>query len=493
MKTNHTKSILERLFAHDFYKNTDTAALVKQHDISAQLRLAAAVKKPAVAPMVQTANIISSIPPQGIVITTAGQYQFANDITWTPANPGAAITIKADGVVLDLAGFTLQAAIGDVSSIYNGIEVCNADMVSVQNGTISGFTYYGVSASCSYLLDVSNITVNGLAYQNTQTALATPCGIFVNKAIDFLIQNCSVQNMNVTSASCAGIQVNKSVNGLVIGCNLNAFVNNDGAVQGFSYLMSSGVTTIGCSSSTFQSHYLGETLTSGHTVLGFCPILCVGLFFENCGASGMTGCCDDCHGMSVFLDADIVVSSFFASGVIDGVTPTNTGAKATGLEVYGVDVVINDCTVENITAIVPQDLQSAGFSACGANITFNNCQAQNVMVVNAQGQPDTSLGYGTGFGWAPDPRQIFIWPANNVTYNNCTATNCQLGFDTWNHTNSIWEPNISAPGCPTFMLIQPAGTQRVVSMDKCSESPNGQYQQVAITNIAANNVYPAGE
>jgi hypothetical protein len=123
-------------------------------------------------------------------------------------------------------------------------------------------------------------------------------------------------------------------------------------------------------------------------------------------------------------------------------------------------------------------------------IAFNNCTAKNVVVTDAEGQPTTSLGYGAGFGWAPDPRWPFkTWAANSVTYNGCSAIDCQLGFDTWFHTNSLWE-NISAPGCPVSMLIQPEGTPRTLSIDKCSESPDGQYQTVIINNIAANNTYP---
>ena len=44
--------------------------------------------------------------------------------------------------------------------------------------------------------------------------------------------------------------------------------------------------------------------------------------------------------------------------------------------------------------------------------------------------------------------------------------------------------------CPIFILAQPDGTERVLSMDKCSESPTGLPQQVTIKNIAANNTYP---
>jgi hypothetical protein len=203
----------------------------------------------------------------------------------------------------------------------------------------------------------------------------------------------------------------------------------------------------------------------------------------------MEGCCDDCHGMSVFLDTLVEVNNFSATNVMDGVTPKKTGAKATGLEVYGVGITLNNCTAENITAIVPQDLQGAGFSAWGTAITFNNCTATNVKVTDASGTPSIQYGYGTGFGWAPDPRQEFnSKPASLVQYNGCVSRNCQLGFDTWFHIDSVWK-NVSASDCPIFILIQPLGTTRTLSMDKCSESPDGKYQEVTLHNIAKNITY----
>jgi hypothetical protein len=110
-------------------------------------------------------------------------------------------------------------------------------------------------------------------------------------------------------------------------------------------------------------------------------------------------------------------------------------------------------------------------------------------VTDANGIPSTQYGYGTGFGWAPDPRPEFNnQPASLVQYNNCVSKDCQLGFDTWFHTDCQWQ-NVSASGCPVFILIQPPGTPRTLGMDKCSESPNGQYQKVTIYNIAKNIAY----
>jgi len=239
-----------------------------------------------------------------------------------------------------------------------------------------------------------------------------------------------VQNLNVTAAASAGIQLLESTIGTVSGCSLSNFVNHDGSVQGYSYILSSLINTQNCKSTNFQSHYQGKTKTLGHTVLGFVPILCVALKYENCTATNMTGCCDDCHGMSVFLDAFIEVIKYSANNIIDGITKSNSGAKATGLEVYGVEVTVKDSSAENIKAINPQDLQAAGFSAAGTIIKFINCKAKNVIVTDKKANENPDLGYGVGYGWAPDPRIEFrIWNAHDVTYKDCSATSCQVGFE----------------------------------------------------------------
>ncbi|MCE3294902.1 MAG: hypothetical protein K0R65_616 [Crocinitomicaceae bacterium] len=486
-------SVLEKISSLDFFKTLNMEALIRRYELSAQLRIAAATPPAATPPQPQVGPVISSIPAEGIVINTPGSYEFANDITWAPTSPGAAISIQADNVTLDLKGFTLQANNLDVYQQFKGIELLNGTTNTVQNGTISGMTYYGLHADSINTLQISGLTVTNMSYSDIQTAAATPCGILVDKTEGFTITGCQVSNMNVLSASCAGIQALESVNGTLSGCAISNLQNQDGAVQGYSYLLSAGVQTTNCTASAFQSFYKGLTKTTGHTVLGFIPIFCVDLIFDSCSSTTMTGCCDDCHGMSVFLNAYVSVTNFTATGVTDGVTPRNTGAKATGLEVYGCNITITNCSVENIMAIVPQDLQSAGFSAWGQTITFDGCTATNVQVVDAQRNPDTKLGYGTGFGWAPDPRPEFSGQAaDQVTYNNCTSNNCQLGFDTWYHTNSTWT-GITTPGCPISILVQPDGTQRTLSMDKCSESPSGQEMSVTLSNIAANNTYPSRE
>ena len=488
MQTSPTH-ILDRLFSIPFFKDIDTAALVQQYDRSSVLRQGNRAAKPAVPPQALAGTSITSLPPEGILIAAPGQYELANDITWSPTSEGFAITVTASGVVLDLRGHTLsvQSPRPNTARQYSGVSISGGD-VTVQGGTVNGATYYGLSASSAPGLKVQGMTFGAIGHPEIATGYQ-PCGIFIDQTDGFTVENCIVQNLSVTAPSCAGIQVVDSQNGTISSCTMTRFLNNDGAVQGFSYLLCEHISTSGCKCENFQSHYVGKTVTKGHTVIGYIPILCANLRFDHCSSTSMTGCCDDCHGMSVFLDTLVEVNDFSATNVVDGVTPEHTGAKATGLEVYGVGITLNNCIAETITAIVPRDRQSAGFSAWGTAITFNNCTAIDVKVTDASGTPSTQYGYGTGFGWAPDPRQAFNGnPASLVQYNGCVSRNCQVGFDTWFHTDSVWK-NIGAVECPIFILIQPPGAVRTFSMDRCSESPDGKYQEVTLRNIAKNITY----
>jgi hypothetical protein len=188
-----------------------------------------------------------------------------------------------------------------------------------------------------------------------------------------------------------------------------------------------------------------------------------------------------------------VVKNCKVFSVLDGAGPAQTGAKATGIEVYGSDVTVSHCAVNYISAINPQDKQCTGFScAQGSNIKFLHCKAENVKVYNEFGIEDTSKGYGTGFGWAPDPR--IVEPAVDVLYKDCTAKYCQVGFDSWFHINSLWK-NIYSKDNGIAILNLGDTAQRTLSCDPCSECGctfPGCYPNpltITITNVASNNVF----
>ncbi|MDH5181943.1 MAG: hypothetical protein OEY07_19945, partial [Gammaproteobacteria bacterium] len=95
------------------------------------------------------------------------------------------------------------------------------------------------------------------------------------------------------------------------------------------------------------------------------------------------------------------------------------------------------------------------------------------------------IGTGTGFGWAPDPR-LYRTGAIGVTYENCTAVNCQVGFDTWNHIGCKWD-NPSYNNCAINILVEPGGTRTLYGAPCTECNPP---VTVTIINQAKNNIFP---
>lgn len=449
---------------------------------------------------VQAEPAISAIPAEGIVIEQPGTYYLTKDIIWIPGTQEnyMAINITCSNVVLDLNGYKITAVCLDHTANIVGINAGSADgcqNITIQNGELINMSKHGIKATSISNLNITNVTVKGSEYtyfgsDNTVTA----SGIYVGLSNYVNITQCTVTGIKVTSPAYAGIQLGTTTNATVSNCYASNLVNLDGTVTGFSYvLLCENVLTLNCHSSEFRSYYqanpLGTTTTLGHTVLGFLPTFCSNLHYENCTSTNLRGCCDDCHGMSIFLSDDVTVQGFRATGIVDGDAPVNTGAKATGLEVYGNNILIKFCVVENIFAIVPQDKQSCGFSAAGNNITFESCVANNVLVFDENRNITNDYnkyGYGIGFGWAPDPRPSFIdMYAKDTIYLNCGAMYCQVGFDTWNHINGTWE-NWKTENCNIDVLQQP-NTTRIFSMNNCSELPSGMTSPIIINNNCSNN------
>jgi hypothetical protein len=87
-----------------------------------------------------TATPITALP---FTITAPGNYYLPADLTATA--PGAAITVNADQVVLDLNGRTLKATGAAASPLVGiGVAVLNHEDVTIQNGDIDKFGYIGV-------------------------------------------------------------------------------------------------------------------------------------------------------------------------------------------------------------------------------------------------------------------------------------------------------------------------------------------------------------
>lgn len=486
---------LDQALANAIFAAFDKATLLNEFDRSSKIQ---ALQQPYFkqsGQRVQQGNVISQIPSTGIIITSPGTYTFAGNIAWSPsASYTSAIMIQSNDVTLNMSGYSLTALVADSSWHTAGIVVNGpADNVLITNGTLDAFTEYGILAAHVCGLDVTRVIASGLHLNDLTQREVTPAGIFAAYSQDVGIVQCTVLKSNITTDAGAGIQLIRTNQSTVSSCTVQSLVNNAGGMQGFSYLACENITTADCAADSFQTFYGGNDLTSGHTCIGFLPTLCFGLVFFRCTATNLTGCCDDCHGLSVFLCGDAAVTQFHASKILDGVTPgpVPSGAKATGIEVYSLlGVKVSDSTATDIRALNPQDLQAAGFSAWGAGVEFTGCSAIRVSVQNDNGVRDMR---GIGFGWAPDPRPGFDGvPASLTSYTDCQADTCDVAFDTWYHELSTWTAT-TYTNCGTGYLAEPLAT-RTLSCNPCSECPATNYQpqpyQSPLINIAFGNTYP---
>ena len=495
-KMNQLKLAIEKIISHKTFKNIDQDALIQKVGSKAEATKkyselkpsTPATKGPSKNPSGSAPGDISEIPAEGIKITQSGLYLFTQTINWSaPDATCAAITIEANDVTIDLCGHELSATVGDSSQNIVGIYTQNTKNICITNGTLINMCLHGVQANHVEDLIISKLLISGLAYSNLNIRGACPSGITVYGGSKAILDDCNVQYGYFTADSCTGIQLSHTEEAIVRNCSVDNMINYAGSVQGFSYILSNFVKTLNCHSSNFQSHFGGNIRAVGHTVIGFLPMACTVIEYTNCSSSKLTGCNDDCHGMSAFICLDITVSHFKAQHIIDGVCPENTGAKATGVEIYGVDATLINCSVDSIKAINPQDKQCAGFSFWGVGIKVTNCTASNILVCDQQGNYNTSIGYGMGFAWAPDPRKsLSSMGANFVTYDHCQAINCQVGFDTWSHIDSVWK-NVSYSNCDINLLVQPGG-KRILSGNLGSEC--NPPITTLVDNIARDNVYP---
>ena len=257
-------------------------------------------------------------------------------------------------------------------------------------------------------------------------------------------------------------------------------------------------------------------LVMPHNVWPYVTHPCGDITVSNCVISNVVGGIDDAHGISFFVATNVVVDKVRVHHVLDG---TNTlgpggsnfgGSKATGIESYGnptvdnANFLIQNSHVDDIHAISPGDLAAIGFSAAGGGINFVNCTASNVRVTGTNRLiPGASPGRGYGFAWAPDIRVIYQYPAWGATFTACTASFCDVGFDTFNFQDSTWYTPTMISNRMTDFLVEPSvpfyaeGTVRVLYgsyWNEVLDVPPGEIKGIPVWNNAIGNTrtYPSG-
>jgi len=436
--------------------------------------------------------VIDEIPPAGIIISTPGTYLLKKNLEWHPEGDGAAISITGNGVILDMQGHTLRSSTTNFKT--TGISASICQNLDIKNGTIENMGLAGIQSVFCVNVNIYKIEVDGLNHEDVIN-FVVPTGILASESINVTIDKCTVKNIDVRTASCTGIQLTATIISKVTNCKVRDLFNRDGACSGIGHIACSDILIDSCRLNNIKTTFIDNLNTQGHTAIGIIPTLSTGITINNCVVCNVKGSCDDAHGMSIFLCENAIVTKSKVFHVIDGLGSAKQGAKATGIEIYGNNVLVSDCYVKDIVAINPEDKQSTGFS-CGAseNVQFIRCKARDVKVFNEKGKHSDSLGYGTGFGWAPDPRPDFLLPAINVLYQDCNAKHCQVGFDSWFHINSVWD-RVTSIENEIAVLNLGNSAQRTLSCGPCSECGctfTACYPTpyvVTVNNVADNNTF----
>lgn len=440
---------------------------------------------------VNASHVITSIPANGIVINEPGTYVFDRNIKWNPTSDAVAITIESSDVTLNLQNYTLECVSSHFKTI--GISATAAANLEIKKGTIKNMGLAGIRCTDCANIFVKKIEVDGLNVKDTIN-YTVPAGILASQCLGVSVDRCVVKNIKVRTGSTAAIQLTETLASKITNCSIKNLLNQDGACTGIGHLLCDDAIVESCKLDRIRSEFIDNLNTEGHTAIGLVPVLTTNLIIRDCKISNVIGCCDDAHGISVFVCVGAQISKCKVSNVLDGVGQAQKGAKATGIEIYASGVKVSDCVAKNIMAINPEDKQATGFScALCTGVEFLRCKAKYVNVIDHKGNHKASSGYGIGFGWAPDPRPEFVEPALNVLYKDCIAERCQIGFDSWFHIDCVWDHIISRKN--TISILNESGTQRTLSCDPCSECgclQVGCYPtpySVTITNVAANNQF----
>jgi len=123
----------------------------------------------------QTAVGVGATPITALpfTITTSGNYYLPTNLT-SALPGGAAITVAASQVVLDLNGRTLASSAGSAFTI--GVYVFNQVDVTIQNGDIDGFGYAGVYLASNSTDNNAKNTVDNIRFNNNVIGVLSVSG-----------------------------------------------------------------------------------------------------------------------------------------------------------------------------------------------------------------------------------------------------------------------------------------------------------------------------
>ena len=445
------------------------------------IRLPAQSHASKVKPVTNEKNIIHSIPHNGLVIDTPGNYVLGNNVTWFPrvhaaAGTHAAILITCSDVSLNLEGHTIKCDKDTrPSAACLAIAVVPADdtlkplqNIVLSNGSVENFYAYGI-----FVVGVQDVVLSGIGVRGLRNrdVTHTSIGLFIAACEKVRIHHCACKDSRVRSKAHSAVQVRFCTDVQIDNLEVANQHNSTGGNAGLAVVAS---RLVDVTRARIEDLTVGGALapgSSGNTCLGVFLYLSAVLSVDAVRVKNVHGSCDDSHGISVFVcPQHVVISNCDVSNITTGFrSKDKTGAKATGIEVMvSADVHVHNCDVDNVSASMPQDLQVAGFSSGFTwRVNFEGCNALRCSVVTATGPGSSETYAGIGFGWAPDPRPMFVKPSVDTSFSHCTARRCDIGFDMFMHQNARINA-CTATKCKTVFKDDPDEI-RTLSCNKCSE------------------------
>ncbi|MGV3659987.1 MAG: hypothetical protein ACO1TE_07375 [Prosthecobacter sp.] len=295
-KLKRAQAAWHRRSTHFFYKLMKTICILSPVLMLSLAAMAAGPLTPPGAPA-PTMKTLSEIEPRKLIsslpfgINEPGSYYLAGDLTGT-----GGILIAADNVTLDLAGFTLKGTATSGSGIKIGSESLPRKNITIKNGMVTGWQFYGVDGTYGTSVVLENISGSG--------------------------------NRSGGAGNGGGCVVGTS--SVVRSCSFSEGVNSG---NGFEVMGRNNKFT-GC-------HVTGG-FNGVYSILGFNSF--VDCTFQDCARAGISAwACDvvrQCEVINCNLGVEIG-----ARGVVKGCAITSNGGSGGGVTTLGVGAVVEANTV----------------------------------------------------------------------------------------------------------------------------------------------------
>ena len=271
-------------------------------------------------------NIISSIPPEGIIINRPGEYIFTNNIMWAPMSLiNVALFVVASNVTINFNGFALDCI--SPGTLATAILAIDCKNLCFTNGNIFNMGLIGIICINTENLHFDNLLISGLSSNN----LAFPAlGILVTNSRKIYIHRTIVRDINVTAFTLSAILLVDSADSHIFNCEINNLRNSSGVCAGVSYINCKKSTAKHLNIVKLETSTVDNPFAPGHTCIGIVVFQSECVTCNKCYIKDITGSCDDAHGISYFVVKDGLIKNCYIENVIDGKN-ASAAAKATGI------------------------------------------------------------------------------------------------------------------------------------------------------------------